>query len=147
MRTITAQATAMATAIRDACPEVDAVDLNSFLPLVDSRRVALVGTPTGGGSTLRPTNLQGTEWEAVHRVRLQLWVKVDTGAPAADVERAREVGHRALMALAAADGTGYSLQFDGTPLVAEAGPDVLEVAGVPYLLVTLTVTVWEAGAV
>ncbi len=146
MQTVTTLAQAMADAIADAVPDIDAVDLNSYLPAVETRRAALVGVPTGSSTTLTPLTLGG-EWEALHRVRLQLWVKVDTGAADDSMERARNIGHLALIALARADGDGYALAPEGTPLLSEVGPDILSVAEVPYVLVTLTVTVWETDVI
>lgn len=146
MQDVSVIAAAMVAVLVDALPELDAADLNSFYPAA-TERVALVGVPSGGASTLRPLTLQGEEWEAVHRVRLQLWVHLDTSDAATCMVTARDIGHRALVALAAHDGAGYELVMEGTPLQSEVGPDILSVGEVPHLLVTLTVQVWDAGAV
>jgi hypothetical protein len=148
MQTVTALAQAMADTIAAAVPAIDSVDLNSYLPAVDAQWVALIGVPTGSASDMRPLTLQGNEWEAVHRVRLQLWVKFDQGDADACMERARDVGFLALQALAANDGDGYSVAMEEErPLRCEVAPDILSVGDVPYLVVTLTATVWETGAV
>lgn len=147
MQTVTQLAQAVSAVIVAALTDVDADDLNSYVPTIDSNRIALVGVPAGTRSTLRPLDLNGATWEAEHVVRLQLWVKFDTGDAAACVQRARNIGALALQAIAASDGTGYSLSMDGTPLAAEVAPDVLSVAEIPYIVVTLSVTVWESGSV
>lgn len=147
MQTVTALAQAMADVLEAALPEIDAVALNNYLPAVDSTRVALVGAPTGSRGTLRPLTLDGAQWEAEHRVRLQLWVKVEQGDADASMALARDVGARALLALAAGDGGGYSLAMEDVPLESDVAPDLLVVGDVPYVLVNLTATVWETGEV
>ena len=144
MATVSEVTQALMDVLTAALPEIDASDLNSYLPAATTRSVALIGVPTGNVSTLQFTAL-GTGYEAAHRIRLQLWVSFNE-TDAECLERARDIGYRAMSALIAADGTGYELDVDGpdAPLSSEVGAEVLSVAEIPYLLVTVTANVWHA---
>ena len=89
---------------------------------------------------------------AVHRVRLEFWVKFDVGNVATGIALVRDIGYRAMRALVAQDGAGgYTLYaaeggaamtgaVDATPL--DPGN-----SGIPFLRYTLTVAVMQKEVV
>ena len=78
---------------------------------------------------------------AVHRIPIEFWVKHD-GKPATTMQRARDVGAAALLALVAADGTGYTLNYSESVTFA-VDPGLTTINSVSWLVANMTVAVIE----
>lgn len=140
---------AMVDVLRTALPEVDAWDTAGYLPAITTQRVALVATALGHSDA---GYLTSAGWmRVVHRPRFEFWVRVDMGDAAGCVTTARDIGYRAMRALVAADGAGYTLLGGEGAETFTAAVDELPLGKVgteiPFFRCTLTASVWQKEAV
>lgn len=142
MATASDVAAALVAVLRTDLAEVDQSSTSGFLPLVPSSSVALVATALGHQDI---GYVYSAGWmHVVHRFRMRFFVKHVNGQESTTVQRARDVGYRAMRALVAHDGTGYTLSAgDNDSMVSEILPEMVEVGGQPYVLVTLTVACYQ----
>lgn len=139
-----------------ALTDIDQVDTDSYLPPVLTRTAALVIPPFGqqtridilttGGSRFEPVQQSGTE---SHRIRLEIWVKLDTGKLPATIKRARELPTLAIKAILAnptlnnsVDRVGnYGGASNSTSIETETYDRPVTVDGVPYIVIQISVGV------
>lgn len=142
MATVTQLTDAVLAAIRAAMPEVDSWSAAGYEPAIGTQSVALIGTALGHQDDVRLNTLDGGT-EAVHRLRVQLWTRIVRGEEAAGIATARDVGYRALLAVARADGGGYELTPD-EDMTARTDDTILVVGELPFVRTVLTIPVWQA---
>jgi len=147
MATVESLITAVMAAIEADLPEVDYSDATSFEPQITTQSAALVAVPYGQTDEARDISLSAVEM--LHRLRLMLYVRLVQGNQGTAFPLARNIGHRAMLALIAHDGEGYDL---ATPDVAQMTSAVSEVrqidtVGREFVAVTLTVPVVQVEAI
>lgn len=146
MATLETVLAAVMAAIEADLPEIDQSSATSFLPAITTQSVALIAPPLGHSDETRDFSFG--EVETVHRLRLQFWVKLVPGLEATAFPLARAVCYRAMLALAAHDGTGYTLAVSADqPMTGQVADVPQDVNGQAYLLATLTVPVVQVEAV
>lgn len=132
-------------------PDVDQAATDSYLPPVNTEKIALVIPPFEQASiTWRMTAKLGPVFRS-HRIRCEFWVKVDTGNLALTISRAREIGQRATTALlldrtleGAIQNIGvYGPGDAGMRIESEIASTPITIAGVPYIVHTLIVPVTD----
>lgn len=130
-------------------PDVDQASIDTYLPPVETERVALIIPPLGQETRVdartptRNINLQS------HRIRCEFWVKVNTGKLALTLGRAREIGLEAIRLLLTDQTLGGVVSHVGhfgqgsnqLTMTAEVADIPIEIGGVPYLVVTVIVPV------
>lgn len=137
---------ALVDALQAALPEVDTASVAGYLPAIDTQSVALIATALGHTDD---GYIYSMGWlHAVHRVRLEFWIKFDVGDAATCISLARDIGYRAMRALVAGDGAaGYTLYAadGGASMTGAVDPTPLDPgnSGIPYLRYTLTVAVMQ----
>lgn len=128
-------------------PDVDQASIDTYLPPVETERIALIIPPLGQETRVdaqtptRTINLQS------HRIRCEFWVKIDTGKLALTLRRAREIGLDAIWLLLTDQTLGgvvshvgnYGQGSNQKTLTAEVADIPIEIGGVPYIVVTVIV--------
>ena len=142
MATVSQLCAAVLAAIRAALPEVDSWSAAGYEPAITTQGVALIGTALGHQDDVRLNTLNGGI-EATHRLRVQLWTRIVRGDEAAGIGTARDVGYRALRAVALADGDDYELAPD-EDMTARTDDTILVVGELPFVRTVLTIPVWQA---
>lgn len=145
MATVTSIADAIKTLLL-ALDEVDQASTESFLPAVTTTKAAVIMAPFGQRDAFTFADVSGANFAAVQRIPAQIWVKHTNGQEATVADRAREVGLNAAKTLMANDGSGYMLAPDEA-ITAEVEEFMIDVGGIPYLLVRLSIPVLNEGAV
>lgn len=148
MSSVTQLTQSLIDVLTAALSEIDAADAAGYEPAIESQSIALIGTALGHSDE---GHVYSMGWvQTVHHIRLELWTKFDQGDAAACITRARDVGHRAIKALVAADGTGaYNLMAAGTGVAIMAATDsqMLVVNSAPYIRTVLTIPCWQKETV
>lgn len=144
--------TQIATRLKDRLSTLDGVDrasIDVYLPPVETEQIALIIPPLRMESrvdAMTPTrniNMQS------HRIPCEFWVKVNTGKLTWTLQRAREIGLEAIQLLLADQTLGgvvshvgnYGQGSNQKTLTADVADLPVEIAGVPYLVVTVIVPV------
>jgi hypothetical protein len=136
--------------------DVDQAEIDSYLPPVKTQRIALVIPPfeqqtrvdvvTSAGSRFT----QGTRLEMCsHRLRCELWVKVDAANLAQTMRRASDIPLEAIRLLLSAQELGGSTSRVGNfgqgdnrwSITSETIDRPVEISGVPYIVVVVNVPV------
>lgn len=150
MSDVSTQVDALVATLQAALPEIDSASSAGYLPAIDTQRVALIATALGHTDD---GYIYSMGWmHAVHRVRLEFWVKFDVGDTATGIALVRDIGYRAMRALVAQDGAGgYTLYAaeGGTAMTGAVDPTPLDPgnSGIPFLRYTLTVAVMQKEVV
>lgn len=146
MATLETVLAAVMAAIEADLTEIDQSSATSFLPAITTQSVALIAPPLGHSDETRDFSFG--EVETVHRLRLQFWIKLVPGRESLVFQPTRAICYRAMLALAAHDGDGYTLAVnDAGPMTGQVADAVQDVNGQAYLLATLTVPVVQVEAV
>lgn len=134
--------------------DVDVATVDNYLPPVETRAIALVIPPFGqqhrfdvlttGGSRFVPE--QKTVMES-HRIRCEFWVKLDSGKLALTLAKASDIAGEAIALLLAhqnlsglIDRMGsYGSGADRQTIDSEVIDRPIEIAGIPYIVVTVNV--------
>jgi hypothetical protein len=146
MATVESLIAAVMAAIEADVTEVDYSDATSFLPAVTTQSVAMIAVPLGHSDEARDFSFG--EIETIHRLRVQFWVRLVPGQEATAFPLARAINYRAMQALAAHDGTGYTLAVgDGGGMTGTVAEAIQDVNGAAYLLATLTVPVVQVETI
>ncbi len=130
-------------------PGVDKASIDSYLPPVETRQIALIIPPfrqetrVDARTPTRKTNLQS------HRIPCEFWVKLNTGNLAYSLQRAREIGLEAIQVLLQDQSLGGTVSHvghfgqgsDQLTISADIADMPVEIAGVPYIVVTVLVPV------
>ena len=132
---------AILSAIDAGVADVDATSATDFTPAVTTRSVAALSPAFDLSTSFEWDTLGTAEIVAVHRIPIEFWVKHD-GKPATTMQRARDVGAAALLALVAADGTGYTLNYSESVTFA-VDPGLTTINSVSWLVANMTVAVIE----
>ena len=130
---------AILSAIDAGVADVDATSATDFTPAVTTRSVAALSPAFDLSTSFEWDTLGTAEIVAVHRIPIEFWVKHD-GKPATTMQRARDVGAAALLALVAADGTGYTLNYSESVTFA-VDPGLTTINSVSWLVANMTVAV------
>ncbi len=143
-------------ALLSTITDVDVATIDSYLPPVETRSIALVIPPFGqqnrvdvlttGGSKFMPE--QKTVMES-HRIRCEFWVKLDTGKLPLTLGRASDIPHEVIALLLAhptlngvVDRVGnYGSGSDRQTIDSDTLDRPVEIAGVPYIVITVNVPV------
>jgi hypothetical protein len=151
--------TLIAQALSDiiiALTDVDQAAIDSYLPPVQTKSVALVIPPFGQQSRIDALTTAGSRYvperQTVmmsHRIPLELWVKIDTGHLAQTITRARELPTLAIQAILAnatlnntVDRVGNYGPGDNTASIETDTFDrPVQIDGVPYIVIAITVPV------
>lgn len=130
-------------------PGVDKASIDSYLPPVETQQIALIIPPFRQETRVdvqtptRAINIQS------HRIPVEFWVKVNTGRLAYTLQRAREIGLEAIRLLMTDQTLGGVVSHIGNfgqgsnqkTLTADVADMPIEIAGVPYIVVTVMVPV------
>lgn len=130
-------------------PGVDKASADSYLPPVETRQIALIIPPFRQESRVdartptRAINMQS------HRIPCEFWVKINTGNLAYSLQRAREIGMEAIQMLLQDQTLGgvvshvghFGRGSDQLTISADVTDMPVEIAGVPYIVVTVLVPV------
>lgn len=140
--------------------DVDKATIDSYLPPVETKHIALVIPPFGqqtrtdvlttAGSKFVPEQKQVME---SLRVRCEFWVKLDTGRLPHTLARASDIPQEAIALLLAhptlggkVDRMGNYGQGSGSQTIeAETIDRPVEIAGIPYIVVSVIVPVIVYG--
>ncbi|MBK9462261.1 MAG: hypothetical protein IPN94_23280 [Sphingobacteriales bacterium] len=150
MSDVSTQVAALVATLQAALPEIDSASTAGYLPAIDTQSVALIATALGHTDD---GYIYSMGWmHAVHRVRLEFWVKFDVGDTATGIALVRDIGYRAMRALVAQDGAGgYTLYATegGAAMTGAVDPTPLDPgnSGIPFLRYTLTVAVMQKEVV
>lgn len=112
MGSVTDIATALVGAITAGVADVDYGSITDLSPAITTQKVACLCLPFGQRSETVFTDMGGGEMVSTIRLRLEFWVKHASGTATQTMQRARDISHDAMVALIAADGTGYDLAPD-----------------------------------
>ena len=102
----------IAQAIADVLAAVDEVDgalVSGYQLPHDTQSVFALVVPFDQESTFEQTDLGGASVLAHHLLQIEFWCKHDPAAPDRTLERARNIGTRAVAALMESDGDGYTI--------------------------------------
>ena len=130
---------AILSAIDAGVADVDATSATDFTPAITTRSVAALSPAFDLSTSFEWDTLGTAEIVAVHRIPIEFWVKHD-GKPATTMQRARDVGAAALLALVAADGTGYTLNYSESVTFA-VDPGLTTIHSVSWLVANMTAAV------
>lgn len=147
MASVTEVAEAVLAVLAAGIPDIDYSSSTTYLPALQSSKIALMGTPRGHSDE---GYFYSAGWmQAVHRLRFEFWVKLVQGQEDIYQARARDIGYEAMRILVAHHGEGYVLQsVGGNVTMSSAVEERATVAGgLPYLVVVLTVPVMQKEAV
>lgn len=148
MATVSEVVEAVVGVIVAALPEIDEWDTAQYLPAVETQQIALIATALGHTDE---GYVYSAGWmQVTHRLRLELWTKLDQGDIETGIQRARDAGYRAMKALVAADvGGGYTLAAAGTgvAMTYQVEPQIHTVGDIPFLRGVLMVPVWQKETV
>lgn len=125
--------------------DVDTVSSSDFTPAITTAKVAALSPAFELESSFTWEALGTAEIVAVHRIPIEFWVKHD-GKPAATMQRARDVGAAALLALVNNDGAGYELAFD-SPVTFTVDPGLTTVNSLSWLVATMFVSVRDVVSI
>jgi hypothetical protein len=135
--------------------DVDQAEIDSYLPPVLTKRIALVIPPFGQETRVDRLTSQGRFALAdvpvmqSHRLRCEFWVKVDTGNLAQTLRRASDIPLEAIRLLMADQELGGAVSRVGNfgagdnrwSITSETIDRPVEIAGVPYIVVVVNVPV------
>lgn len=143
---------------------VDQVAVDNYLPPIETQFAAVVIPPFGqqtrvdvlttAGSKFVPGSQQTIE---SHRIRCELWVKIDTGKLAATIQRARALPSEAISVLLANPTLNNTVEkvgnysggstrgTTGTAIETETFDRPVQVGGVPYIVIAIIVPVVAYG--
>ena len=135
--------------------DVDQAEIDSYLPPVLTKRIALVIPPFGQETRVDRLTSQGRFTLAdapvmqSHRLRCEFWVKIDTGNLAQTLRRASDIPLEAIRLLMADQDLGGAVSRVGNfgqgdnrwAITSETIDRPVEVAGVPYIVVVVNVPV------
>lgn len=143
MSTVTSIVTEMANAITSKLSDVDASSIDGWVPAQMTEKVALIAPPVSQRDRLEWADLSaGTLRSSPLTVVLELWVRMVQGEEAACMQRAREVGRDAAIAIAAIDGTAFELESE-TPFQIEHESAPVAVGSTTFLPIRLIVSVYD----
>jgi hypothetical protein len=135
--------------------DVDQAEIDSYLPPVLTKRIALVIPPFGQETRVDRLTSQGRFALAdvpvmqSHRLRCEFWVKIDTGNLAQTLRRASDIPLEAIRLLMADQELGGAVSRVGNfgagdnrwSITSETIDRPVEIAGVPYIVVVVNVPV------
>ena len=135
--------------------DVGQAEIDSYLPPVLTKRIALVIPPFGQETRVDRLTSQGRFTLAnapvmqSHRLRCEFWVKIDTGNLAQTLRRASDIPLEAIRLLMADQELGGAVSRVGNfgqgdnrwSITSETIDRPIEVAGVPYIVVVVNVPV------
>lgn len=135
--------------IISAIAAVDQFSTDDYLPPINTIDTALVIPAFGQETETARMGMDGSRYQA-HKFRCELWVK-HTGNNANLTQRARAVGSAAIEAILASPTLGGVVDtvgfFDGRRfdylIRSETANEMIEVGGIPYLVVTIIVPVTD----
>jgi hypothetical protein len=136
---------AILSAIDAGVADVDTTSSTDFTPAITTRSVAALSPAFELASSFEWDTLGVNEIVATHRIPIEFWIKHD-GKPAATMQRARDVGASALLALVDNDGTGYELAFDD-PVTFTVDPGLTTVNSLSWLVATMFVSVRDVVSI
>jgi len=152
MATVTQLAELLRVALA-ALPAVDQSSIGSYFPPIKTVSVALVITPLWQRTrAITPTAGRGTVvfW---HQIRCEFWVKLNPRDLDESIELVREIGLSAIQVLLTnvtlnnnSVRVGWYGQGAGQSVEAETDDRPTEIAGVSYLITTVTVPITDYGA-
>ncbi len=141
--------------------DVDQAEIDSYLPPVLTKRIALVIPPFGQETRVDRLTSQGRFALAdvpvmqSHRLRCEFWVKIDTGNLAQTLRRASDIPLEAIRLLMADQELGGAVSRVGNfgagdnrwSITSETIDRPVEIAGVPYIVVVVNVPVIDYAEV
>ena len=89
--------------------DVDTVSSSDFTPAITTAKIAALSPAFGIEIDYRWDTFD--ELSFVYRIPIEFWVK-HGGTPSSTMQRARNIGDAALLALLTGDGAGYQLVFE-----------------------------------
>lgn len=134
--------------------DVDVATVDSYLPPVETRSIALVIPPFGQQTRTDVLTTSGGKFvlekkqvAESHRVRCEFWVKLDSGKLPLTLARASDIPQEAIRLLLATPTLGglvdrignYGTGSDRQTIEAETIDRPVEIAGVPYIVVIVNV--------
>lgn len=147
MATVDSIATALVAALTAEIAEIDESSILSHVPAITTQSIALIVTPLGHGDE---AFIYSYGWvHSVHNLRVQFWVRYVPGNEAASVPLARNICHRAIMALVEHDGTGYTLAAagDAQAMTGQVSDVLHDAGGNLYFRATLNVPCMQKESV
>lgn len=135
---------AVLSAIDAGVQDVDTVSSNDFTPAITAN-VAALSPAFDLESSFGYEVLGGLEIIVTHRIPIEFWIK-HAGTPSVTMQRARNIGESALVALVETDGTGYNLAFE-EPVSFSVDPGLTTVNSVSWLVATMFVSVRDTVTV
>lgn len=147
MSTITPIVTAIKT-ILDPLADIDESSINSYLPSIKTRKVALIIPPMGMAGTVGAP--VGRRTRLVHQIPCEFWVRVTGGDQADMMQRGREICLTAAAELQASLTLNSTVEFLGdgaeTPAFSwRVDDNIIELgerAAFIRAILTVTVTEW-----
>ena len=139
MTTVTSITTAVVSVL-SALSWVDVASADEFLPSAASATCAAFVVPFGQETRTNPDVLDPNVIMLVHTLTVEFWIQHRNGAAATTMQMARDAGAKAIAALLASDGTGYSIARDYT-FEERIDPAPTTHMGVPWVIVSLRVPV------
>lgn len=124
-----------------ALDDVDFVSTDDFSPVIDSATVAALTLPFSQESVAKKV---GGFWIHVHRIRTEFWVKHVQGSESSTMDYARDIGRKAINALVATDGTGYTLHLP-SQFEYQVDQGMIQDTSLPWLVCVLVTTVQDDG--
>ena len=125
----------IAAAVLATCSALAAVDqasLSEYLPSVTTESVALIIPPFGQTTRVESVGVGNAVYVQSHRLRCEFWVKINTGALATTLAKAREIGLDAAKALLEDKTLGGTVSYVGFYGNDGVGPAIdIDVATVP----------------
>lgn len=134
--------------------DVDQAEIDSYLPPVLTKRIALVIPPFGQETRVDYVTSSGSRFAQKvvmqsHRLRCEFWVKVDTGNLAQTLRRASDIPLEAIRLLMGDQELGGAVSRVGNfgagdnrwSITSETIDRPVEIAGVPYIVVVVNVPV------
>lgn len=150
MSSITQIATQIVAILDTALSDIDKASLDSYLPLITTRKVALAIPPLGMRGTVGAP--VGLKTKLTHRIPCVMWVRLDNGDLGNCLQRARDICLEAAAELQATALPGSALNNTVTYLGDGEGSDpfdwsveesIFAVGNLDFIRATLFVTVTE----
>lgn len=131
-----------------ALPDVDQASLDTYLPPIETESIALVLPPFRTEIRVEPWGAARGTLQMSYRIPCEFWVKIDTGQLDKTLQRARDIGwYAAKLVMADPDLRGKvqrtgNFGGDSRPgVTVEVTDRPVQIAGVPYIVVTVLVPV------
>jgi hypothetical protein len=123
--------------------DIDRWSKDSYEPAVDSQKIALIAVPFRQSDTFSWADLSGMKLLCRHTISLEFWVRLPNEAVgiARAMQRGRDIGLQAALAIASHDGEGYQLEPDDDMIEVQVDDAILNLNGPIFVRARMSVRV------